>query len=140
MKTEHIISLIYLLVILTWPLIVQSKQEQLPCSNQVNLVTDAKDMPVVLSSKELKRRSVRRVVPKFPVSCRCSGTVTVYLRISAKGEVECVKAIDGHPLLRSSVVDAVKQWTFKPTKHRDAAKSELGQLTFHFSVNGKVNH
>jgi outer membrane biosynthesis protein TonB len=130
-------SLIGLLAILLWPSHLQGGQTQLPCSDQGNLVTDSKGAIVVLSSKEMDRQAIHKVKPRFPISCRCSGTVTAYLRISPNGEVECSKVINGHPLLRAAVADAVKQWVFKPSQAGDT-KSRLGRLIFRFSVDGKV--
>jgi protein TonB len=41
--------------------------------------------------------------------------VILYVILGADGTVEQIQIISGHPLLTQSVIDAVRQWRYKPT-------------------------
>lgn len=61
------------------------------------------------SPKQMKAISIRRVSPKYPNNCSCQGTVVVSVVVNVEGNVECVRAIDGHPLLTQAALDSAKQ-------------------------------
>ena len=63
-------------------------------------------------------RLIFRVSPKYPVLAHkmgISGPVLLEALIDEEGTVSKVDVIEGHPLLRDSAVDAVKQWKYSPT-------------------------
>ncbi len=58
------------------------------------------------------------VMPVYPVVAReahVQGTVRLGAIIAPNGTVEQLSVISGHPLLIPSAMNAVKQWTYKPT-------------------------
>ena len=60
---------------------------------------------------------LHRVEPEYPEEARkqgIEGTVVADVYIDGEGKVLEVKTISGPPQLTQAVVDAVKQWTFKP--------------------------
>jgi protein TonB len=61
---------------------------------------------------------VYRKAPEYPKLARdsgASGVVELIATIGTNGRVKAVQVVKGHPLLRQSAVDAVKQWVYKPT-------------------------
>lgn len=59
-----------------------------------------------------------RVSPRYPILARkmnVYGTVTLEALIDEEGTVSTVEIVEGHPLLRDSAVEAVKQWKYSPT-------------------------
>jgi protein TonB len=62
--------------------------------------------------------------PEYPLAARqahVQGVVEVLATIGIDGKVKAASAISGPPLLRKPAVDAVRQWTYKPTKLDGAA-------------------
>jgi TonB family protein len=61
---------------------------------------------------------VNKVDPVYPPqaeAARIRGTVLLDVLIASDGSVAAVHLSHGHPLLVQSAIDAVKQWTYKPT-------------------------
>lgn len=54
-------------------------------------------------------------IPELARQARISGRVILYVILGADGTVEQIQIISGHPLLTQSVIDAVRQWRYKPT-------------------------
>ena len=57
---------------------------------------------------------IEPVYPMIARRARVQGRVTLRAVISAQGTVESLQVIDGHPMLVSSALDAVKQWHYRP--------------------------
>jgi protein TonB len=57
---------------------------------------------------------IEPVYPMIAKRARVQGTVTLRAIISTQGTIESLQVIDGHPILVSAAVDAVKQWRYKP--------------------------
>ena len=63
-------------------------------------------------------RKVRHVDPLYPELARragVTGTVILECVIDRGGRVDRVVVLRGHPLLDAAAVDAVRQWTYRPT-------------------------
>jgi periplasmic protein TonB len=63
-------------------------------------------------------RIINRVLPIYPElarKARVSGTVRLLGVIGRDGRVERLQVVSGHPLLVPAAVDAVRQWTYRPT-------------------------
>lgn len=76
------------------------------------------DQPVRVESQEASRNLVKKIDPTLPQLVKqmggIGGTVVLDATISPEGKVTSVKAISGHPMLIQCVMDAVKQWEYKP--------------------------
>jgi protein TonB len=57
---------------------------------------------------------IEPVYPMIARRARVQGRVTLRAVISAQGTIESLQVIDGHPMLVSAALDAVKQWHYKP--------------------------
>jgi TonB family protein len=82
-------------------------------------------------------KAIKKVEPYYPPiakAARVEGKVMVDITISAEGKVIKAEIIEGPPLLRDSVLQAVKQWEFKPTELSDSQVKVAGVLTFDFSL------
>ncbi len=74
--------------------------------------------PVRVSLGAQEAKIIRRVIPTYPAlakQARVQGTVKLLGVISTEGRIEKLQVISGHPLLIQAAVDAVKQWTYRPT-------------------------
>ena len=58
---------------------------------------------------------VQPVYPRLAASARIGGVVRLKAVISKDGRIKDLKLISGHPLLVQAAMDAVRQWTYKPT-------------------------
>ena len=79
------------------------------------------------------RKAKVRVAPKYPELARrmkIAGLVKVQAAVAANGTVREVKVIGGHPVLASSVLEAVQKWRFE-TGPQETAES----LEFRFDPN-----
>jgi len=62
---------------------------------------------------------MNKVDPVYPEAAKAAGIqgqVTLAVIIAKDGTVETVTPERGHPLLVAAAMDAVKQWTYKPTR------------------------
>lgn len=55
------------------------------------------------------------VYPQIAKSARIQGTVELAALIGLDGHMQQLSVISGHPLLRQSALDAVKEWVYAPT-------------------------
>ena len=63
-------------------------------------------------------RVISAAPPAYPVlakSARIEGTVRMNAVIGPDGHIENLSVVSGNPLLINAAVDAVKQWTYRPT-------------------------
>jgi TonB family protein len=76
----------------------------------------APGQPVRVEPAEANRNLIKKIAPMFPLMGKLGigGTVVLEATISPEGKVSTIKAISGHPMLISSVIDAVRQWEYKP--------------------------
>ncbi|MEZ4221296.1 MAG: energy transducer TonB [Polyangiaceae bacterium] len=75
--------------------------------------------PLLVAERESSVAPVAlaRPRPPYPSEARAGGvegTVTVRFLVSRAGSVSDVRVVQGHPLLNSAVISAVKQWRFQP--------------------------
>lgn len=83
--------------------------------------------------------AIKKVMPVPPSAIRASGVVKVRITFNTDGEVEEAEILTGHPLLRASVIQAARQWQFKPTGIDGVPIKFHGVLAFKFTLdkNGK---
>ena len=53
-------------------------------------------------------------MPQLARQAHVQGAVTVEAVIGADGKVISVNALQGHPMLKSAAMEAVKRWVYKP--------------------------
>jgi TonB family protein len=88
-----------------------------------------------VSEGVLQGRAIKRVIPGYSFMARqirASGNVQVLVTISEEGMVIEAAPLNGHPLLRSSAVEAARQWVFSPTTLGNVPVKVQGVLTFNF--------
>lgn len=82
------------------------------------IVSVAVAQPVRVEPQEASRNLVKKIEPTLPQLAKLvggiGGTVVLDATISPEGKVTSLKAISGHPMLIQCVMDAVKQWEYKP--------------------------
>lgn len=100
--------------------------------------------PMLDHSTEAKRVSepvkpLRAERPPFPRQAReqgWEGVVLLHLTVNDRGAVEAatVKKSSGYPLLDSTAVQTVKQWTFAPKKNGNFPVSSIVDLPIKFDL------
>lgn len=81
-----------------------------------------------ISFVDLLKKTITQERPNYPPAAkavRAIGKVVVEILVAADGTVECARAVSGHPLLRASVVAAIKKWKFEKDQ-----KSYSGFIVF----------
>lgn len=88
------------------------------------------------SAAALRSRRVRSILPIYPPKAKASGAegkVTLNLLVGPDGRVVKAVITDGLAEFRESVLDAVKQWEYKPNSRFECAPAEIA-----FSLSGVV--
>lgn len=91
--------------------------------------------PVAVGS--LVGRARARVPPAYPTlarTARVTGSVTVFLVVSEKGEVESVVRAEGPQQLQQAAIDAARRWKFNPTEIDGKPVRVTGYLNFNFTL------
>jgi protein TonB len=74
--------------------------------------------PLVVGGRVQAAKLIRQPQPVYPQiarQARISGTVELAAIIGEDGHIQQLTVVSGHPLLRQSALDAVKQWVYQPT-------------------------
>ena len=109
-----------------------SKQGSWPCGTTPNLLVDSDGQPVWIDSEELRRHAINMPGPKLPSSLRTNGKITINVIVETDGHVKCTQVLNGHPILRKAVAEAVQNWTFKPFSAAGKPVAVSGHLSFVF--------
>jgi TonB family protein len=91
--------------------------------------------PVAVGSLVAKARS--RVSPSYPAiarAARVTGSVTVFLVVNEKGEVESVQRADGPMQLQQAAIEAARRWKFNATVINGQPVRISGYLNFSFAL------
>jgi TonB family protein len=93
--------------------------EELSVINEADFIVpaDAISMAARLPDDVVQGLLVKKVDPKYPKQAKKSkvqGTVIIRIVIGKDGHVSSVEAVSGPPELQEAVIEAVKQWVYKP--------------------------
>lgn len=94
--------------------------------------------PVKVSSGVQEAKIIRRVIPIYPAlarQARVQGTVKLMGIIGRDGVIRELRVLNGHPLLVSAAVDAVKQWVYRPTLLSGEPTEVIAPIDVHFTLN-----
>ncbi len=83
----------------------------------------------------LNGRAVQLPSPVYPTAARdirAGGRVSVSVTIDGSGNVVSAKAVDGHPLLRSTAEDAARRSKFKPVSINGSTVAANGTILYNF--------
>ena len=95
----------------------------------------ADNSPVAVGSLVGKSRS--RVSPSYPPlarTARVTGSVTVFLVVSEKGDVESVIRAEGPQQLQQAAIEAARRWKFNQTVIDGKNVKVTGYLVFNFTL------
>jgi TonB family protein len=95
----------------------------------------ADNSPVAVGSLAGKARS--RVSPTYPPlarTARITGSVTVFLVVSEKGEVESIMRAEGPQQLQPAAIEAARRWKFNQTVIDGQPVRVTGYLNFNFTL------
>ena len=74
------------------------------------------------------RRVKRMNQPQYPpmaLRMRVEGVVKLETVVNGDGRVEDVKVVSGHPLLKATASECVKQWQYEPTGEKTVVPVEV---------------
>ncbi len=80
---------------------------------------------------------VSRVNPVYPPlakQARIQGAVHFTVVIGRDGLIQNIEVISGHPLLVPAALEAVKQWTYKPTLLNSNPVEVITQVDVNFTL------
>jgi len=77
---------------------------------------------------------LKMVKPIYPHGVKASGVVAVEAQIDKTGKPSSIKVLKGNPLLVGAVVDAVKQWRWKPLRLNGEAVEAVTTITVDFEA------
>ena len=95
----------------------------------------ADNSPVAVGS--LVGKSKSRVAPTYPPlarTARVTGSVTVFLIVSEKGEVESIIRAEGPQQLQQAAAEAARRWKFNATEIDGRPVRVTGYLVFNFTL------
>jgi TonB family protein len=99
--------------------------------------SEVREGTVKASGGPILDKAIKKVEPDYPPIARSAGAegkVMVNITTSVDGKVIEAEITEGHPLLRDSVLKAVKQWEFKPTELSGVPVKVNAVLTFDFKL------
>lgn len=98
---------------------------------------------VTVGEDGIRRSAAKTVMPIYPEDARkkgIKGVAVVELQYNGKGDVTNTRILQSpDSATGKAVVDAVKQWKFKPSKLEGKPISVRGKLTFYFVLNTNGN-
>lgn len=110
------------------------------CSSDENSC-DFSDYKRLKEPHALLKAVVKKVDPEYPAaarSVRANGKVVVRILVNKKGKVVDACVLKGHPLLRSTSLEAAKQWKFKKNfgfiDYKPKERFAETDLTFNFEL------
>lgn len=92
---------------------------------------------ISVGGKVQESNLINKVLPVYPAlakSVRLQGHVILDVVIGTDGTVQELKLVSGHPLLAPAAMQAVKQWTYKPTMLNGEAVTVATQVDVNFSL------
>ncbi len=94
-----------------------------------------KPVPKTISGGVVNSRATSLTKPEYPAAARAvraSGAVNVQVTIDENGNVISASAVSGHPLLRSSAVNAARSSKFSPTMLSGQKVKVTGVIVYNF--------
>ncbi|MER3426576.1 MAG: hypothetical protein C4334_00540 [Pyrinomonas sp.] len=85
----------------------------------------------------LIERATQKPAPIYPPAAktaRITGTVTVYVLVNERGEVEAIVRSVGPAMLRQAAEEAVRRWRFRPAEVNGQRTRMSGFVNFNFSL------
>ncbi len=93
--------------------------------------------PASLQEQAALELVVKKVPPMYPQQAkavRLEGTVRLKILVTAKGLVDGVDVVSGHPLLVQAAIDSVRQWKFRPYIEYGHATPFVTELQIPFAL------
>ncbi len=96
---------------------------------------EAERIDEIVMGGVLNGKAVKKPQPDYPPiakGARASGTVTVYIVVDERGNVETAQAVSGHPLLQKTSVEAARKAKFTPTTLCGRPVKVSGVVTYNY--------
>lgn len=90
---------------------------------EVGNICESEESVNEITSVEMNKKIIQKELPEYPLAAkavRATGESVFEVVISQNGDVECIKPISGHPLLRATLINSIKKWQFEksPNKYK----------------------
>jgi periplasmic protein TonB len=93
--------------------------------------------PMRVGGDVQEAKIINRVIPPYPPlarQARVAGLVQLLGIISRDGRIQQLRVVSGHPLLVPAALDAVKQWTYRPTLLNGEPVEVVAPITVQFTL------
>jgi hypothetical protein len=102
-----------------------------PCDYPDHLLRKPDGKIALLDSDEMKARATYKEDIAGPIKqLDIKWTAIVDVLVSTDGHVVCTKSLTGHPIIRKSVEDALRQWKFSAARIDGRKVAYLGRMVF----------
>jgi protein TonB len=98
-----------------------------------------KQGPVRVGGQVKAPSLVNRVNPVYPPAAQAAqvaGAVVLEATVNKDGRVESVRVVNGHPMLQTAAVSAVKQWSYEPLRLNGEPVPFILTVTVSFTMPG----
>jgi protein TonB len=75
------------------------------------------------------------IYPELAKRARISGAVHLIGVIGKDGTIQNLRVVDGHPLLVSAAIEAVRKWLYKPTLLSGEPVEVIAPIEVNFNLN-----
>jgi TonB family protein len=109
---------------------------------QPGQIAPPKLSPLHVSQGVLEGLLTTKVQPEYPQMARIAhieGDVMLQAIVSKSGDIEYVRALNGHPILIQAALNAVRQWKCKPYKVNGEPVAVQSTVIVHFELPRKDN-
>lgn len=94
-----------------------------------------------ISSADFLKKAISQERPVYSPAAkavRATGKIVVEMLVGERGDVECVRVISGHPLLRYSILEALKKWKFENSEVKYIGRVAFEAKSVLISPDGKI--
>jgi TonB family protein len=118
-------------------------QNATPPQNAASEVKNAAPPVKMVHTTAVQESDVaHKQMPAYPpdaIHHHVQGVVKISVRIGNNGKIEHAGVISGNRLLTPAAMQALKEWTFRPTEVAGHAVRVVSTITFSFTLDGSGN-
>jgi len=92
-------------------------------------------------SSEFLAKAISKEKPVYGAAAkavRATGKLVAEILVAENGDVNCARIISGHPLLRNSILEAVKKWKFEKSEGKYIGRIAFDAKSVLVSPEGKI--
>ena len=104
---------------------------KLPCEYGGELLRQSQHKIKLFMSDEMKARATyKQDISGMIKQADLKGTAIIDVLVAPDGHVVCTKSLNGHPMVRASIEQALRKWKFSPAEMNGKRVAYLGRMEF----------